>query len=388
MRADRGRMIAALMAWLGDFKLAEDALQEAAVSALAQWGKSGIPQSPRGWLLTVARRKALDMMRREKRAGAYRADLIAEGDVSDDPEDVPDARLRLIFVCCHPALEPKTRIALTLRSVCGLSAGEIARAFLDTESAMNQRLTRARRKIALAGIPFQVPQLEELPQRIDAVLDVIYLVYTTGYTAGGVLKLTQEAIFLARLLVGLCPDQPEIEGCLALLLLTEGRSAARVDRHGATVPPALQDRSLWDHPMLAEGRSLVLRALSRGAPGAFQIKAAIAACHTETPPDWPQIRALYETLRRVEDTAVVRLNLAVAVAEMGDVRDALRRVHMLRGDLEGFQPFHAVEADLLARDGQIQEADAAYGHAIALAQTHADVTFLIGRRARLRIDTA
>lgn len=361
MREDRGRLMAALVARLGDFQRAEDALQEAGISALLHWGRSGLPDSPRAWLLKVAGRKALDRLRAEGRSARREAALaqFAVLETVEATEDISDERLRLIFTCCHPALEEKSRVALTLRTVCGLTTEEIARMFLDTASTMGQRLSRAKSKIALAGIPFAVPGPEEWDDRLRTVLTTIYLIFTTGYTAGPdePRNLCAEAIFLCRLLLALRPGQAEIEGALALMLLTDARCAARIGADGASVPPGEQDRALWDTQCLDEGRALLRTALLRKRVGPFQIKAAISACQMADPgPDWPQISQLYTILMTLEPTAVVRLNHAVALAETGHVEAAQAVITTLQPELDGFQPFHAAAAVIHARAGAWDEA--------------------------------
>ncbi len=387
MRQDRGRLTAALIARLRDFQLAEDALQEAAISAISHWGRAGLPSSPQGWLLKVALRKAIDRLRqgsREDRKALDQAIFARDEADADEAHPIPDDRLRLIFTCCHPALEEKSRIALTLRSLCGLTTPQVAAVFLDAEPTMGQRLSRAKAKIAAAGIPFAIPGPEDWPDRLNSVLTVVYLIFTAGYAQGpktGV-DLCTEAVFLARLLVQLAPDQAEVEGCLALLLLTHSRSLARTGTEGETLPPARQDRSLWDPAMLADGLATLDRAVARRTPGPFQIKAAIAALHSaEVGPDWPQIAALYARLVDHEPTDVIRLNYAVALAEAGDPARALALVETL--DLDGYQPFHAAHADLLTRNGQLTFARAAYAQAIALATSPADVAFLQSRLSAL-----
>lgn len=386
---DRGRLLAALISRIGDFQRAEDALQEAAASALVHWGRAGLPASPQGWLLRAALRKAIDGYRRETTLARHRdaIAILAEEEAADpDPQTIPDDRLRLIFTCCHPALEEKTRIALTLRSLCGLTTQQVAAVFLDAEPTMGQRLSRAKAKIAAAGIPFTVPEAEDLPARLNSVLTTVYLIFTSGYAQGpqtGV-DLCTEAIFLARLLVRLAPDQPEVEAALALLLLTHARAAARTGPDGKTISPTQQDRSLWNRAELAEGRLLLDRALSRRQPGPFQIKAAIASLHaTEGATDWLQISALYARLHDLEPTPVVALNHAVALAEAGQPQRALAQVQSLAQHLADYQPFHAVLADLLARLGQHGPAKAAYDRAIAQAMSPADRAFLTQRRAAL-----
>ena len=388
MRQDRGRLTAALIARLRDFQLAEDALQDAAISAISHRGRSGLPSSPQGWLLRVAFRKAIDLLRlagREDRKAMDQAIFARDEADEDDMHPIPDDRLRLIFSCCHPALDPKSRVALTLRTLGGLSTAEIARAFLDAEPTMGQRLSRAKAKIAAAGIPFKLPEAEDLPGWLNSVLTVVYLIFNAGYTAGPTSgrDLCEEAIFLARLLNDLRPAEAEVEGALALLLLTHARRAARIGPDGATVALAVQDRSLWDRPMIEEGLALLDAAICRTAPGPFQIKAAIAACQTQTPPDWPQITALYAGLLAHEPTPVVRLNHAVALAEAGNPARALQLLESFAPDLADYQPFHAARAEFLARSGQTAAALDAYARAIDLAASPADAAFLQRRRARL-----
>jgi len=388
MRSDRGRLLSVLAAGLRDLALAEDVLHEAALSALTHWGRSGLPSSPQGWLLQVARRKAIDRLRRAGRdqAGAVAlAQLTSEAD-QHDPEVIPDERLRLIFACCHPALEPKSRVALTLRTVCGLTTPQVARAFLDAEPTMGQRLSRAKAKIARAGIPFAVPDPAEWPARLDTVLTSIYLIFTTGYVAGPgeARDLCHEAEYLGRLIDRLRPGDPEIEGALAMMLLTGARRAARIGEDGAGLPPAEQDRALWDAARLDEGRAILARAMARHAPGPFQIKAAIADCQMADPgPDWPQIAALYGAIWRHEPTPVVRLNGAVALAEAGDPARGLAMVEALADSLSGYQPWQAARAALLAMTGQAEAAAAAYRRAIAAAPGPAEALFLRKRLAAL-----
>jgi RNA polymerase sigma factor (sigma-70 family) len=388
MRADRGRLMAVLAAGLRDLSLAEDALQEAAVSALKHWGRSGLPASPQGWLLQVARRKAIDRLRgatRETRKAEALLRLAAD-EAAPEPETIPDERLRLIFACCHPALEMKSRVALTLRTVCGVTTTEIARAFLDAEPTMGQRLSRAKAKIAAAGIPFELPEAEQWPARLDAVLTTIYLIYTTGYVAEphDHRDLCTEAEYLMRLIDRLNPDDAEIEGALAMMLLTGARRAARIGADGASLPPAEQDRALWDADRMGEGRAILARALERRNPGPFQIKAAISDCQmADGGPDWPQIAALYGALWRFEPTPVVSLNTAVALAEAGDADRGLAIVESLSESLADYQPWHAARAALLAMTGNHAMAAAAYGEAISRAGSRADVLLLEKRLAAL-----
>jgi RNA polymerase sigma factor (sigma-70 family) len=388
MRANRGRLMAVLAAGLRDLTLAEDALQEAAVSALTHWGRSGLPASPQGWLLQVARRKAIDRLRgatRETRKAEALLRLAAD-EAAPEPETIPDERLRLIFACCHPALEMKSRVALTLRTVCGVTTTEIARAFLDAEPTMGQRLSRAKAKIAAAGIPFELPEAEQWPARLDAVLTTIYLIYTTGYVAEphDHRDLCTEAEYLMRLIDRLNPDDAEIEGALAMMLLTGARRAARIGADGASLPPAEQDRALWDADRMGEGRAILARALERRNPGPFQIKAAISDCQmADGGPDWPQIAALYGALWRFEPTPVVSLNTAVALAEAGDADRGLAIVESLSESLADYQPWHAARAALLAMTGNHAMAAAAYGEAISRAGSRADVLLLEKRLAAL-----
>lgn len=388
MRADRGRLVSILAAGLRDLGAAEEVLQEAAVSALAHWGRSGLPASPQGWLLQVARRKAIDRLRgaaRDSRKAQAMATL-AEDEAAPEPEAVPDERLRLIFACCHPALEPKSRVALTLRTVCGLTTSEIARAFLDAEPAMGQRISRAKAKIAAAGIPFAVPEAGQWDERLETVLTTVYLIFTTGYVAGPdeTRDLCLEGEYLMRLIDRLRPGEAEIEGALAMMLLTAARRAARIGPDGASLPPGEQDRSRWDGARQAKGRSILARAVARRRPGPFQIKAAIADCQMAEPgPDWPQIAGLYGALHRHEPTPVVRLNAAVAIAEAGDPARGLAIVEGLGAELADYQPWHAARAALLAATGARDEAARAYQEAISRAPTPADVLFLRKRLAGL-----
>jgi RNA polymerase sigma factor (sigma-70 family) len=387
MRSDRGRLLANLAAGLRDLSLAEEVLQEASISALSHWGRTGVPNSPEAWLLTVARRKALDRFRGSKN-DRKKADDLALLIVREEEEqdEIPDERLRLIFACCHPALELKSRVALTLRTVCGVTTTEIARAFLDQEATMGQRLSRAKAKIAAAGITFEVPAAEHWPGRLDAVLTTIYLIFTTGYVATGEepRDLCLEAEYLMRLIDRLNPDDPEIEGALAMMMLTAARRAARVGANGASLPPAEQDRALWDTARIEEGRALLARAMARRHPGSFQIKAAIADCQmADGGPDWPQIAALYGALWKFEPTPVVTLNAAVAVAEAGEVARGLNIIEGLAEALSEYQPWHAARAALLAKMGDRGEAVRAYARAIAMAPGPAERLFLEGRLAAI-----
>ena len=394
MRADRGRILSALIARTGDFQLAEDALGDAAEAALVHWGRSGVPNRPLAWLIRVAFRKAIDRLRRTARDARERAalTLLARDEAEEDAEAIPDERLRLIFTCCHPALEPKTRVALTLRTLGGLTTAEVASAFLDRETAMAQRLSRARTKIAAAGIGFLIPDHAELAERLDSVLSVVYLIFNEGYQAssGDALVrhgLCDEAIYLARMLDQLMPRQAEIEGLLALILLTHARYAARTASGETFTALDQQDPTLWDGAMIAEGLAVLDRAVARLAPGPFQIQAAISALHIagaqNGATDWRQIVLLYDSLWRIVRSSVVRLNRAVALYEVGGTDLALEELAALASDLDSYQPFHAASADLLARAGQTDAAIRAYDRAIDLCATPAQIRFLTARRDQL-----
>lgn len=391
MLADRGRIIAALMARTGDFQLAEEALHDACEAALIHWARADIPLNPMAWLIRVAFRKAIDRLRRATRdARAANALTLLAAAETEEPEQIADDRLRLIFTCCHPTLDPKSRIALTLRTICGLTTPEISRAFLDQDAAMGQRLSRAKARIAAAGIGFSVPESDDWPDRLGSVLTVTYLIFNAGYTIrpeGGGLgqrDLCGEAVFLGRLLNDLCPDQPEIEGCLALLLALHARAAARVGVDGQSVPPSEQDRGLWDHAAITDAALILRRALARGQIGPFQIKAAIALCHTApTGTDWPQILALYDRLLVWEPGEIVQLNRAVAVAEVEGPAAGLAALAPLAVALADYQPFHAARAAFLAASGQRLAAGLAYDRAIGMTDSPADLAFLSARKHAL-----
>ncbi len=389
MRQDRGRLMAALVSRLRSFQLAEDALQEASISALVHWGREGLPHSPQGWLIRVAFRKALDQIRTERRSTERDTamHLILEILGTDDNEaEIPDERLRLIFTCCHPALELKSRVALTLRAVCGLSTAEISRLFLDNETTMGQRLSRAKAKISSAGIAYVVPQEDQWDDRLNAVLTTTYLIFTTGYTSpqNEPRDLCGEALFLTRVLCMLRPEQAEIEGALALMLLTEARRSARVSPDGATVPPGEQDRNLWDRAKQIEGEQLLETALRRKRAGPFQVKAAISACQMSAPgPDWPQILLLYNVLLTMEPTPVVQVNHAVALAETGHLAAAQSILQSLEGSLADFQPYHAALAHVLAKANNKEGARRAYSSAIALADNESDRLFLKNQSSKI-----
>ena len=399
-RAESRRVFATLIRLLGDFDLAEDALQDAFAAALVQWPRDGVPASPRAWLVSAGRFKAIDRVRRRARFDASLATL-AEGLTETDGADaglgddeIADDRLRLIFTCCHPALSPEARVALTLREVCGLTTEEIAHAFLTAPATLAQRIVRAKAKIRNAAIPYRVPPPAELPDRLDTVLQVIYLVFTEGYSAssGGSLTrpdLSGEAIRLARLLLALLPE-PEAVGLLALMLLHESRRAARTSPGGDLVLLEDQDRTLWDRDLIAEGTALVERALRSGRFGPYGLQAAIAAVHAEAPSvgatDWAQIVGLYEVLARVEPSPVVALNRAVAVAMRDGPAAGLALVDAILagGDLADYHLAHSARAELCRRLGRTAEARTAYERALALARQEPERRFLERRLDELR----
>jgi RNA polymerase sigma-70 factor (ECF subfamily) len=397
------RVIATLTRRFGDLDIAEEATAEAFAIAVERWPADGVPPNPGAWLTTTANRKAIDRIRREnKRDDKHKeAQLVYNDDPSELPDTVgavDDDRLRLIFTCCHPALAPQTRVALTLRMVGGLSMSEIARAFLVQETAMGQRITRAKAKIKAARIPYRVPSAEDLPARVSVVLTVLFLVFNEGYLATGPDTdpvrddLTAEAIRLTRLLRALLPDDGEVAGLLALMLLIEARRTARVSASGELVTLDEQDRGAWDATLIAEGHRLVRERLAAAAagvaPGRYQILAAINAVHTSArdvrDTDWSQIVALYDQLVALDSSPIVALNRAIAVAELDGPEVALAAVDRLEPSLAGYHAYHATRADLLRRLGRRQESRAAYDKAIELAGNTAETASLTRRRDQLR----
>ncbi|WP_432924154.1 RNA polymerase sigma factor [Microbispora sp. CA-135349] len=401
-REEWGQVVATLIRWTGDWDLAEECAQDAFAQALRTWRRDGVPRRPGAWLTTAARNRAVDRLRREATGAAKLrevADVLAAqgGDAADEP-GVPDDRLRLIFTCCHPALALEARVALTLRTLAGLTTAEIARAFLVGEQTMTKRLTRAKQKIRNAAIPYRVPPAHLLPERLPAVLAVLYLLFNEGYsaTAGDDLvrhDLAAEAIRLARVLVWLMPDEPEAAGLLALMLLHHARRAARLDEAGDLVVLEDQDRGRWDAGQIAEGVALLDAALRRGRPGPYQVQAAIAACHaTAARPedtDWAQIAVLYARLARLVPSPVVELNRAVAVGMARGpaaglaLVDALRETLRETGALAGYHLLPAARADLLRRLGRTAEAAEAYREAAGLAATDAERRYLARRLSAL-----
>jgi RNA polymerase sigma-70 factor (ECF subfamily) len=396
-REQRPRALATLIRLLRDFDLAEEMLQEAFAAALQQWPSAGFPANPGAWLISAARHKAIDRRRRERSFAAKRALIasrarIESPSVEEEAEALPDDLLRLIFTCCHPALALETQVALTLKTLCGLSVDEIARAFLVAPATMAQRLVRAKGKIRAAGIPYEVPARERLPRRLEGVLRVVYLVFNEGYapTAGDAPvrpELCREAIRLGRLLLTLLPAEGEVAGLLALMLLHDSRRAARVDAGGELVTLEDQDRSLWDGVQIADGRSLARAALRRAGARFYALQAAIAALHAEAArsddTDWPQIAALYALLLRLHPSPVVALNHAAAVS-MGERLDrGLRLIEELEegGQLSGYHLLPAAKADILRRLGRLGDAAAAYQRALELA-THSTERRYLGRRLR------
>ncbi|NUR51101.1 MAG: RNA polymerase sigma factor [Hamadaea sp.] len=391
-----GRVVATLTRRFGDLDIAEEAAAEAYATAVERWPGDGVPPNPGAWLTTTAHRKAIDRIRREnKRDDKHReAQMLTDDDPPEPVGAIEDDRLRLIFTCCHPALALETRVALTLRMLGGLTVPQIARAFLVQESAMEQRITRAKAKIKAARIPYRVPSSEDLPARVTGVLAVLFLVFNEGYLATGAdtdpvrHDLTAEAIRLTRVIRDLLPADGEVAGLLALMLLTEARRAARISANGELVSLGEQDRGAWDTGLIVEGHQLVRERLAaRVAPGRYQLLAAINAVHTSArevrDTDWSQIVALYDLLVRIDPSPIVALNRAVAVAELDGPEVALATVDRLGDRLSGYHAYHAARADLLRRLGRSQESRAAYDRAIELAGNTAETAYLTRRRDQL-----
>ncbi len=392
-------MVAGLARRFGDLDIAEDAAAEAFEMAVRRWPTDGVPPNPGGWLATTARRKALDRLRRESHRGAKEgaADMLSDDEPAETVGAVEDDRLRLVFICCHPALAMPARVALTLRMLGGLTVAEIARAFLVPEATMAQRITRAKAKIRAANIAYRVPSADDVRARVAGVLTVLFLIFNEGYLSGGTddplrPALTGEAIRLGRVLHALLPDDGEVTGLLALMILTEARRGARLSRSGELVTLTEQDRGAWDRALVGEGHALVrecLVAVAAGgpAPGRYQLLAAMGAVHTAAPTagdtDWAQILALYDRLVVVDPSPIVRLNRAVAVAELDGAQPALAELDRLNADLADYHAFHAARADLLRRLGRSADARAAYERALHLTENTAERAHLRRRRDQL-----
>ena len=380
-RDEWGRVLAGLIGFLGDFDLAEEAAQDAFAIAAERWPREGAPANPRAWLVTTARNRAIDRIRRDRTLAAKTRLLDVPEAVEDEMDEttIPDERLELMFTCCHPSLALDAQVALTLRTLGGLETEDIARAFLVPEETMAKRLVRAKRKIKAAGIPFRVPPAHLLPDRLAAVLAVVYLIFNEGY--GGRDELAAEAIRLGRALAELMPDEPEVHGLLSLMLVNDARREARF-ADGAIVVLAEQDSSLWDSAQIAEGRAALDRAVALGGRGPFVLQAAIASLHADDPQDWTQLAALYGELARLTGSSVVELNRAAALAEAGEVEDALALVDRL--ELDRYHYLHATRAELLRRLDRVDDARAAYDRALELVHSDAERRFLEKRRAELR----
>lgn len=395
VREEWGRILASLVKRLGDFQLAEDCLQDAVLVAMDKWAVEGLPQSPAGWLISVARRKAIDRMRRSANFASKQTEIayLLELEKADekDADRFGDERLEMIFTCCHPALEEKTRVALTLRTLGGLSTEEIAGAFLDKVDAMSARLTRAKKKIAAAGIPYRIPGPEERAERLGSVLTVIYLIFNQGAARG---DLSGEAIRLGRIVLELMPKEPEVAGLLALMLIHDARRGARLDDAGAFVPLDAQNRTRWNRAKIHEGVSLLRAALVRGQVGPYQLQAAIHAVHgqaeTWAETDWVEIAALYEVFYRMQPSPVVRINQAVAVSYAASVASGLAMLDEVGagGALERYQPYWAARADFLGRLGETQLALKSYENAINLSDNEPEQAFLRGKANRLALRPA
>ncbi len=396
-RKDASGVLSVLISQLRDFDLAEDALHDAIAQAVVAWRRTGPPRNGAAWLLTAARRRAIDRIRKSSRARddatqrLLLAQLENQSQANEEDQPIPDERLRLIFTCCHPALSQEARVALTLRTLCGLSTQEIARAYLVSDATMSQRIVRAKAKIRDAAIPYEVPEGPAQAERLSSVLDVIYLIFNEGFAATEGESPTRadlciEAIRLGRLLYQLKPH-PESGGLLALMMLHDARRGARTDSFNEYIPISEQDRSLWNQELIAQGTQLLHFCLGQKRPAPFQIQAAISAVHSEAAhaedTDWPQIAGLYRALEEATPSPVVTLNRAVAVAHAHGTAKGLALLETVAQDLDGYQPFYAAQAELLRRSGQLSEAATAYTRAIDLSTNTAERTFLIKKRSEI-----
>lgn len=402
VREEWGRILAALVANIGDFQLAEDVLQDAIEQALVTWPKKGLPNSPSAWLITTARRKAIDKFRRDSRFAKLQPELaylielnFDQSEINEEDSVIPDKRLELIFTCCHPALEEKSRIALTLRTLGGLTTEEIANAFLDKPKTMAQRLSRAKTKIAVAGIPFKLPENAQLQQRLGTVLSVIYFIFNEGYSASSgkhIVRehLASEAIRLARIVHRLMPEQTEVAGLLALMLLHDSRRTARQQANGVMIPLETQNRTLWNQSKIEEGILLLKTTLRKQQVGNYQIQAAISAIHAEAHDwantDWVQINAFYELLFALQPSSVVRVNQSVALSYAQSPEIALELLTSIENDknMHNYQPFYAARADLMQKTGQTDKAVADLNKAIELSVNSAQIEFLITKLQKLK----
>jgi RNA polymerase sigma-70 factor (ECF subfamily) len=400
VREEWGRILASLVGGLNDFQLAEDCLQDAVISAINHWSKNGLPRSPAGWLITVARRKALDKLRRTQNFAAKQDEISYLLDLENQPMDenlmgtIPDKRLEMIFTCCHPVLDPKSQIALTLRTLGGLSTDEIAGSFLDKPDAMQQRITRAKKKITAAHIPYEIPETSDLPERITSVLSVIYLIFNEGYSAtsgDNVLRneLTNEAIRVARILHTLLPDDTEVAGLLALMLLHDSRRNARTDDQGAIVSLEMQNRNRWDRSKILDGISILERTLTKNEIGPYQLQAAISGAHAQSATwdqtDWQDISALYGLLIKIQPSPVVRINQAIAVSYADSLEQALTIMEEVSEfpKMQTYQHYHAAMGDLLARAGKTDDAKDSLRQAMALSNNAKEVSFLANKIQQL-----
>lgn len=402
VREEWGRILANLVKTLGDFQLAEDSLQEALISALKHWQRNGLPNSPAAWLMQTARRKAIDKIRRDQNFSQKTPEIayLFELDAADNElhpvhkktEAIPDKRLEMIFTCCHPAIEEKSRLALTLHTLGGLSTREVANAFLDKTEAMAARLTRAKKKISAAKIPYEIPGADILQERLKSVLQVIYLIFNESYASSNNEKLirpdlTKEALKLVKILRTLMPDECEPQGLEALILLHDARRPSRTDNNHNIIALEHQNRSNWDHKKIAKGTTILKQALARGKIGSFQIQAAISACHCEAKTwqdtDWAQISALYQLLYAIEPSPVILLNKAYANSHTDNLKDAFKQLCSLEPELENYQPFYATKADLLTRLGDLKSASSALETALELSCNESEKRFLKNKLAAL-----